>query len=47
MSLLTVFVVKNSPILPEIYFIFLKNGPRPNLKGFQYQIWTLAKRSSE
>ena len=23
-----------------IYFIFLKQRPRPNMKGFQYQIWT-------
>ena len=41
MSLLTAF---DSYILAGIIFIFLKKGPRPNLKGFQYQIWTLVKR---
>ena len=45
--LLTAFVVKNSHILAGIYFIFLKNGPIPNLQGFQYQIWTLVKRSQK
>ena len=31
---------KNSHILVRIYFIFLKKiQARPNLKGFQYQIW--------
>ena len=44
MSLLTAFIVKNSHILTGIYAIFLKKGPRPNLRGFQYQIWTLVKR---
>ena len=44
MSLLTAFIIKNSHILAEILFIFLKKGPRPNLKDFQYQIWTLVKR---
>ena len=38
MSLLTAFIVKNSHILAGIYFTFLKKGPRPNWKGFQYQI---------
>ena len=47
MSLLTAFIVKNSYILAGIFFIFLKKGPRPNLKGFQYQIWTLVKRSEK
>ena len=47
MSLLTTFIVKNSHILTETYFIFLKKGLRSNLKGFQYQIWTLVKRSGK
>ena len=47
MSLLTAFIVKNSHILSGIDFIFLKKSPRPNLKGFQYQIWTLVKRSGK
>ena len=38
MSLLTALIVKTSLILAGIYFIFLKKRPRPNLKGFQYQI---------
>ena len=38
MPLLTAFIVKNSHVLAGIYFIFLKKGPRPNMKGFQYQI---------
>ena len=37
MFLLTSPIVKNSHILARIYFIFLKERPRPNLKGFQYQ----------
>ena len=45
MSLLTATVVKNIGIYAGIYFIFLKKRPRPNLKGFQYQIWTSVKRS--
>ena len=40
MSLLTVPVVKNRHILAGIYFIFVKEGPRPNSKVLQYQIWT-------
>ena len=28
-----------------IYIIFLKKRPRPNLKSFQYQIWSSVKRS--
>ena len=39
MSLLRALIVKNSHILAGIYFIFLKKRSRPNLKGFQYQIW--------
>ena len=34
-SLLTALIVKNSYILPGIYFIFLKQRPRSNLKGIQ------------
>ena len=37
MSLLTAPIVKYSHVF----------GPRPNLKGFQYQIWTSAKRSEK
>ena len=44
MSLLTTVIVKNNHILTGIYLIFLKNRPRPNLKGFQYWIWTSLKR---
>ena len=40
MFLLTVGTVKSSHILNEIYFIFLEKHPKPNLLGFQYQIWT-------
>ena len=29
---------ENSHILARIYFIFFKQGPRPNLKDFQCQI---------
>ena len=47
MSLLTALIVKNSHILAGIYVIFLKRRPRPNLKGFQYQLWTLEKRSKK
>ena len=39
---LTTLIASN--ILAEIYFIFLKARPQPNLKGFQYQIWTSVKR---
>ena len=31
MSLLIAFIVKSSHILAGIHFIFLKDGPRPNL----------------
>ena len=37
--------VKSSHILSGIYFIFLNNYSTPNLKGFQYQVWTSVKRS--
>ena len=39
MSLLTVLIIKNSHILTRIYFSFLKQCHRPNLKEFQYQIF--------
>ena len=39
MPLLTVPIVKNSDILAGIYFIFLKEHPRPISKVMQYQIW--------
>ena len=45
MFLLTTPIVKNSNILTGIYFIFLKNRPRPNLKIFRYRIWISVKRS--
>ena len=44
MSLLTVPIVKNSHILARIYFIFLKEHLRPNLKVLQYQMWNSGKR---
>ena len=44
MSLLTAPIVRNSHILAGIYFIFPKKCSRPNLKDFQYQIWTSLKR---
>ena len=47
MSLITALIVKNSHILAGIYFIFAKNCPRPNLKGFQYPIWTSVNRSGK
>ena len=47
MSLLTVPIVKNSDILAGIYFKFLKEHPRPNLKVLQYQISTSVKRSEK
>ena len=34
MSLVTASVVKKRYIFTGIYLIFLKNCPRPNLKGF-------------
>ena len=45
MSLLTDLIVKSSHILAEIFFTFLNKSLRPNLKSFQYQIWTSVKRS--
>ena len=42
---LTVTTVKNSHILAEIYFIFLKKLLKPNLKVLQNQIWTSKERS--
>ena len=36
-------VFKNIHIAAAIYFIFFKKFPRSNLKGSQYQIWTLQK----
>ena len=38
MSLLTALIVKNSRILAGILFFFLKERPKGNLKGCQYQI---------
>ena len=45
MPLLTAANVKNSHMLTGKHFIFLEKCPRLNLKVFQYQIWTLLKRS--
>ena len=47
MPLLTALIIKNIHILARIYFIFLKNRPRPNLKGFQFQIWTSVKKAEK
>ena len=47
MSLIKALIVKNSHIPAGIYLIFLKKRPRPNLKGIQYQIWALVKRSEK
>ena len=38
MSLLTALIVKNNHILAGILFFFLKERPKGNLKGYQYQI---------
>ena len=38
MALLTAQIFKNSSIMAESYFIFLKKCPIPNSKAFQYQI---------
>ena len=43
MSLLTALIVKHSLISARICLLFPKNCLRPNLKGFQYQIWTSVK----
>ena len=45
--LLTGLIVKNNHISTETYFIFLKKRPKPNLKGFQYQIGTSVKGLGE
>ena len=47
MPLLTAPIVKNSHILTEVYFIFLKKRPGANLKAFSYRIWTSVKRSEK
>ena len=47
MRLLTALIVKGIHILAGISFIFLTERPRPNFKGFQYQIWTSVKKSGE
>ena len=47
MSLLTALIAKKSHVLAGIYFFFLKKRLRPNLKSFQYQIWTSVKRSGK
>ena len=47
MDKLAAQIVKNSHILAEIYFIFLKKHFRLNLKVFQYQIQTSVKRSGK
>ena len=45
MLLFSVLFVKNSYILTGICFVFLRNHLRRDLKGFQYQIRSSAKRS--
>ena len=40
LSLMIAPNAKNSHILVGKYFFFPKKSPRPNLKVFQYQIWT-------
>ena len=47
MSLLIDSIVKNSHVLNEIYLTVQTKHPRPDLKGFQYQIWTSVKRSEK
>ena len=47
MPLLTARIVKNSHLYSRIYFIFLKKGPKTNLKVFQNQIPTSVKRSEK
>ena len=46
-SLLTALILKNCHILAGVHCIFIKQCPRSNLKGFQYQIWTPVKRSAK
>ena len=43
MRLLLAGIVRNSHILAGIYFYLSKKQPRPNIKGFLYQIWTSVK----
>ena len=43
MHLITFAIVENSHIVAGIYFIFLEEPRRPNLKVLQYQIWNSAK----
>ena len=43
MSSLSTQNVDKSHILARKCFIFLKKRPRPNLKVFQYHIWTAVK----
>ena len=47
MSLFKALIVKNSHIWAEIYITFSGKRSRPNLKGFQYQIWSSVKRSGK
>ena len=42
--LLTALIVKTSPTGWNLLYLS-KKRPRPNLKGFQYQIWNSVKRS--
>ena len=44
MSLLTDLIIENSHTLTGLYFMFPKKHNRPNMKGFQYQIWIPVKR---
>ena len=45
LSLLTFINDKNSQCLAGIYYIFVTERPKQNLKGFQNQIRNSAKRS--
>ena len=47
MSLLTLLIIEHRHSLVGIYFIFLKKRHRPNLKCFQYQVWTSLDRSGK
>ena len=47
MSLLLALILEQNHILGGIYFTFREKHPRPNLKGFQYQIWTSVKISGK
>ena len=44
MPLLIAPIVRKRHIFADIFFIFLKKPPIPNLKDFQYQIWTSVER---